>query len=41
MKRINCVRKGNSNEEGSIKNMKGRKQRQGASLGNCERVKWY
>lgn len=29
MKGINCVRKGNSSEEGSVKNLKERKQRQG------------
>lgn len=29
MKGINCVKKGNSSEEGSIKNLKEMKQRQG------------
>lgn len=36
MKGINCVRKRNSSEEGSVKNLKERKQtrRQRTSLGN-------
>lgn len=29
MKGINCVRKGNSSEEGNVKNLKERKERQG------------
>lgn len=39
MKGINCVRKGNSSDEGSLKYLKKRKQEQGEKECHCEIMK--